>query len=723
MKKLFFLIATFVFSFMDIAAQEFAYDGLKYYASVEAGTCVVAGYEEGAVNGHLVIPSEAVYNGHALAVTIIDAGAFSSCTSLTSVDLPGSLIDFPAAFDGCTSLESVKLNEPLKKISVSAFSNCYALSSIEMPESLTEIGMVAFNHCTSLTSVKLPESLEIIEDWAFSYCSSLSNITLPDNISQINERCFIECTSLAEISLPANLVSIENNAFAGCSSLKQINFPNTLELIDTEAFAGCSSLEQISGGFGIKTISDYAFYNCSSLKEIMLPSNLQNINSSAFQNCTSLYSIYFERSDLPVTIGYDNFKESPITSYIEERKNIIWRDPKEADILIENWKPTIKALAISSKNMLGNWSGSPNLNDAVIMGWDYNTGHDDYIRSIPDANFASCPQLSRVDIFGVDTIGANAFAGCPNLEILNLDNIEVIGAAAFADCFALKNLGLPNTLKRIEDMAFALNSLESAPNLTNCFRLEYIGTNCFIPYNSSMRWEEISIPGSVLYLARDAIFGAESVTLQQGIREIGESAIPYIDIENLTVENIIPPIISEYNFFDSPQILTVPEGSREAYASTAPWCNFKEIREEKMTLLSLGNDSISVKQGEAVNLIEAIKPNLDWNYYIYSPDSEFEIQYDYDNTAYWGGSLQQGKFSLRIVAYDGYGQVKAVDCIVTVTENAGVENITTDTLTKQVRIYDINGMLRYSGKLDEANLAPGLYIAIGNGITKKIIIK
>ncbi len=193
MKKLFFLIATFVFSFMDIAAQEFAYDGLKYYASVEAGTCVVAGYEEGAVNGHLVIPSEAVYNGHALAVTTIVAGAFSSCTSLTSVDLPGSLIDFPAAFDGCTSLESVKLNEPLKKISVSAFSNCYALSSIEMPESLTEIGMVAFNHCTSLTSVKLPESLEIIEDWAFSYCSSLSNITLPDNISQINERCFIEC--------------------------------------------------------------------------------------------------------------------------------------------------------------------------------------------------------------------------------------------------------------------------------------------------------------------------------------------------------------------------------------------------------------------------------------------------------------------------------------------------------------------------------------------------
>ena len=313
---------------------------------------------------------------------------------------------------------------------------------------------------------------------------------------------------------PANLVSIENNAFAGCSSLKQINFPNTLELIDTEAFAGCSSLEQISGGFGIKTISDYAFYNCSSLQEIMLPSNLQNINRSAFQNCTSLYSIYFERSDLPVTIGYDNFKESPITSYIEERKNIIWRDPKEADILIENWKPTIKALVISSKNMLGNWSGSPNLNDASIMGWDYNTGHDDYIRSIPDANFASCPQLSRVEIFGVDTIGANAFAGCPNLEILNLDNIEVIGAAAFADCFALKNLGLPNTLKRIEDMAFALNSLESAPNLTNCFRLEYIGTNCFIPYNSKDEVGRNIHPRKRSISCPDAIFGAESVTLR-----------------------------------------------------------------------------------------------------------------------------------------------------------------------------------------------------------------
>ena len=91
-----------------------------------------------------------------------------------------------------------------------------------------------------------------------------------------------------------------------------------------------------------------------------------------------------------------------------------------------------------------------------------------------------------------------------------------------------------------------------------------------------------------------------------------------------------------------------------------------------------------------MNLIEAIKPNLDWNYYIYSPDSEFEIQYDYDNTAYWGSSLQQGKFSLRIVAYDGYGQVKAVDCIV--TKKMGWEKYkttTTNNIKKKINHHNI----------------------------------
>ena len=57
-----------------------------------------------------------------------------------------------------------------------AFSSCKSLTSIEIPNSVTSIGYGAFVYCSSLTSIQIPNSVTSIGEWAFYSCSNLSSV-------------------------------------------------------------------------------------------------------------------------------------------------------------------------------------------------------------------------------------------------------------------------------------------------------------------------------------------------------------------------------------------------------------------------------------------------------------------------------------------------------------------------------------------------------------------
>ena len=59
------------------------------------------------------------------------------------------------------------------EIGEGAFSGCTSLTSIFIPESVTEIGGLAFSGCTNLTSISIPESVTSIRGGAFENCRSL----------------------------------------------------------------------------------------------------------------------------------------------------------------------------------------------------------------------------------------------------------------------------------------------------------------------------------------------------------------------------------------------------------------------------------------------------------------------------------------------------------------------------------------------------------------------
>ena len=112
-------------------------------------------------------------------LTKIGDGAFRSCTSLTSVEIPNSVTSVGrSAFEGCTSLPSIEIPNSVTSIESTTFFGCSSLTSIGIPNSITKIGGNAFNRCTSLTSIEIPSSVTEIGIYSFSYCKNLTRVTV-----------------------------------------------------------------------------------------------------------------------------------------------------------------------------------------------------------------------------------------------------------------------------------------------------------------------------------------------------------------------------------------------------------------------------------------------------------------------------------------------------------------------------------------------------------------
>ena len=98
-------------------------------------------------------------------VTIIQRGAFDSCTGLNSLELPNSITNIETyAFWGCTGLTNIVLPNSVEKLGDHVFSSCTSLVSVTIPNSLTKIGNYVFAGCTALTNV----TSEIMEPYSGS---------------------------------------------------------------------------------------------------------------------------------------------------------------------------------------------------------------------------------------------------------------------------------------------------------------------------------------------------------------------------------------------------------------------------------------------------------------------------------------------------------------------------------------------------------------------------
>ena len=228
-------------------------------------------------------------------VTTIEGNAFQHCTSLTSVTIPDSVTSIEVrAFQGCISLRTVDIPRSADRISESTFEMCEWLESVSIPNGVHSIDAFAFKGCRALASVTIPDSVTHIGQSAFEGCTSLTSITIPDSVTSIRDSAFYGCTSLTSVTIPHSVTSIGNHAFRDCDSLTSVTIGNSVTSIGDCAFFACTSLTSVTIPDSVTSIGKGAFYGCTSLTSVTIPDGVTSIGWAAFRYCTSLASVTFE---------------------------------------------------------------------------------------------------------------------------------------------------------------------------------------------------------------------------------------------------------------------------------------------------------------------------------------------------------------------------------------------------------------------------------------------
>nr|DAQ37302.1 MAG TPA: tail protein [Caudoviricetes sp.] len=99
-----------------------------------------------------------------------------------------------------------------------AFSSCTSVVSINLPAAKT-IGKWAFMQCAKLATVNLPEATTL-ESSAFSSCPALTSVTIP-KVTSLPSQGLYNCTALQKIDLPA-VTSISDSVFMMDSKLTAV---------------------------------------------------------------------------------------------------------------------------------------------------------------------------------------------------------------------------------------------------------------------------------------------------------------------------------------------------------------------------------------------------------------------------------------------------------------------------------------------------------------------
>lgn len=160
-------------------------------------------------------------------VNSIGAFAFLGDSSLDCIEVDSNNAVYDSR-EGCnaiihsasnnllTGCKNTVIPDGITSIGSYAFSSCTSLESINIPASVTYIRENAFSHCNSLHTISFPKnsSLTHIGDGGFEDCSTLSRIDIPANVINIGEKAFAGCSALKEIhSLSPKPPRAEQNTF------------------------------------------------------------------------------------------------------------------------------------------------------------------------------------------------------------------------------------------------------------------------------------------------------------------------------------------------------------------------------------------------------------------------------------------------------------------------------------------------------------------------------
>ena len=223
-----------------------------------------------------------------------------------TIDIDGELADY--VFADCSNLETITYGEKINKIGKGAFSGCSSLTSIATPEK------------TSLSNVLcISKNINLIDDYAFKGCEAIKNVIFMDSDTElklganniIDEKKYGTGTPLFS-DCPLDSIYIGRNIdyntdqkhgyspFYRNTSLRAVKITDRETEISENEFYGCSNLQHIIFGDGVTTIGNWAFSGCSSLKYFAFGTQVKTIGQEAFSDCKAMVEIVSKAMNAPV---------------------------------------------------------------------------------------------------------------------------------------------------------------------------------------------------------------------------------------------------------------------------------------------------------------------------------------------------------------------------------------------------------------------------------------
>ena len=474
------------------------------------------------------------------------------------------------AFQTKENLEEIVIPKSITRIDMGAFAGCYSLASINIPDSVTTIGERAFYECNGLNSITIGAGVSSIAGDAFfpimglssEFNSSLSSIVVSPNNLVYDSRD--NCNCLIETATNTLLLGSVNSFI-----------PNTVEIICNYAFSGVP-ITSIVIPNSVRTIWDYAFHQASTpithnqgLTTLTIGSNVTYIGKSAFGECP-LEEITTYTMTAP-TFGehpFDLISKNGLFLYPSgtEDTNYPWWSSNHGFLGEREWirgtiptsggdkitctyvtstsSVTKKICSVDScayiKNMtIDGVSVTPIDEYTFDSAGEHTVVFDLYSSSIPDEMFSNLGIMKFTINSGITTIGESAFKNT-SLTSVDLGNrVQTIGQGAFSGCESLTEITIPDSVTKIDYIAFR-----------NCENLASVDLGNSVTTINDMAFENCT--------------SLTEITIPNSVTTIGIAAFSYCEsLSSITCNGIVAPTIyaNAFSSIASNGVLKYPSGS------------------------------------------------------------------------------------------------------------------------------------------------------------------
>lgn len=433
-------------------------------------------------------------------VTSIGDYAFSGCTQLSSITIPGSVLSIGSNAFTTTPKKTIWLtNTP-----PTGYANAKG-----------SINYVANNQYTSLSNTKVyPYLSSMFEvdgvkyvpvspsertchaiDCAYDSTAEIINVGettsfkgVAMKVTEVMPYTFYGNNHIKEVTM-SHLGNIEDYAFYNCDSIKTVNVFNQGN-IGSQAFYDCDGIESVivsnQGGIG-----NQAFYNCDGIKDVNI-SNLGNIGSQAFYNCDAIESVTISnQGDIGEQAFYDcngiktidvhnrgvvgaqafygcNGMETAIVANLAP----ISSSNNDAPLTFADWTSTNKTDGSTSSNTY-----TFTAKDGAVLSFDWwvssESGYDKLIVTLGGSTileksgslsgtYSNALSQGEHTLIVKYTKDGSQSSGSDQAEVSNIvvskggnvQTIAGIGSEAFSGCSSLKSVTLGDSIGSLDSKAF-----------------------------------------------------------------------------------------------------------------------------------------------------------------------------------------------------------------------------------------------------------------------------